>query len=569
MTSLLHTGDQYASAPIASPSEEKGSDDAKHGYENSKNMAPVYGKEEVDLVPEAADANHGLKRTLQSRHMQMIAFGGAIGTGLLVGSGSSLSTGGPGFLLIGFALVGFDILAVVFALAELATTFPTAGSFAAYNGRFIEPAVGFAVGWNYLLNWIITLPLELVAASLVIGFWDPDGKVPAGVWIAVFLIAIIGINCFGARGYGEVEFAASMIKIVAILGFMIAAIVINCGGAPGPKKENGDSIYMGFHTFKDPGAFVNGFKGFVSVFVTAAFAFSGTEAVGLAAAESESPQKTVPKASKQVFWRIVFLFIGSLFLVCLIVPYNDPRLTNGKSSYDARASPYVVALEIGAIKVLPSIFNAVILVSVLSVGNSAVYVTSRTLHGLANNAQAPSFFGKADKKGRPVPAVGATLAFGLLGFLVYTKEPGTVFNWLLSISGISQFLVWGGICLAHVRFRAAWKAQNMPDDELPWRSPLGVWGSWFGFLFNAILLIFEFYIAVWPIGFAEMSPQGRASNFFQVYLAAIIVIVCYIGFKVARPSKLLRATEIDLSTGRFRPNTVVVTEKEQGLNSQA
>lgn len=555
----------------ATPSEKDVSSthDGKTTGDASPKEVTSLAREEVDLVPESHDATHGLKRSLQGRHLQMIAFAGAMGTGLLVGSGSALSTGGPGFLLIGFGLVGFDILAVVFALAELACTYPTAGSFAAYNSRFLESAWGFAVGWNYLLNWIITLPLELVAASLVIGFWDPDGKVSAGVWIAVFLVAIIGINCFGARGYGEVEFGASFIKIIAVLGFMVAAIVINAGGAPEPRDAQGNSVYMGFHTFVDPGAFNNGFKGFVSVFVTAAFAFSGTEAVGLAAAESHSPQKAVPAASKQVFWRICFLFITSLFLVCTIVPYNDERLTNGKSSYDARASPFVIALEIGGIKVLPSIFNAVILVSVLSVGNTAVYVTSRTLHGLAHNGQAPKIFGKTDKRGRPYPAVAVTLAFGLLGFLVYTNQPGTVFNWLLSISGISQFLVWGGICLAHVRFRHACKAQNMAMEEIPWRSPLGIWGSWFGFGFNVLLLIFEFYLAVWPIGFGDMSGSERASNFFQIYLAAIIIIICYVGFKIPKRSKFLRASEIDLNTGRFKINTVVVSEKEQGLNSQA
>ncbi len=179
------------------------------------------------VIPTTADGTRitsdesGLKRNLSQRHMQMIAFGGSIGTGLFIGSGGVLATGGPGFLLLDYALIGLLLFCVVMCLGELASTFPVSGSFAAYSTRFIAPSWGFAMGWNYWMQWFIVLPLELVAASIVINYWDPNNMITPGVWIIVFLVLIAIINLFGVRGYGEFEFGASMIKIITVIGFIM------------------------------------------------------------------------------------------------------------------------------------------------------------------------------------------------------------------------------------------------------------------------------------------------------------------------------------------------------------
>ncbi|PWN47082.1 amino acid permease [Violaceomyces palustris] len=530
-------------------------------YNNAEKQSSV--GEKAEYSPEgppigSGDDDSGLKRGLHGRHVQFIALGGSIGTGLFIGSGGALATGGPGFLMVDFILIGIMLLMVVMALGELASIFPVAGSFAAYSTRFIDPAVGFAMAYNYWLQWLIVLPLELTAASIVILYWDPNEVVPKGIWVAIFLIAITVINLFGVRGYGEAEFIGSMIKVLAVIGFIIVGIVINCGGAP-----NGQ--YLGTETWRDPGAFANGFKGFSSVFVTAAFSYAGTELIGLAAAETKNPRKEIPKAAKQIFARVAIFYIVSLFIVSTIVPYTNERL--GSGSYDARASPFVIAINIGQIKVLPSIMNAVILVSVLSVGNSAVYAASRTLSAMAQIGQAPRIFTYVDRRGRPLPAVILSLIFGLLGFLIYASDDARnqVFNWLLAISGLSTIITWMCICIAHARFRLAWKRNGHTLEELPWKSPFGLWGSIYGGAFNFLVICFTFYVSAFPIeSDPKLTPKERVSTFFQGFISVpIVVLVFYIPYKFIKRSRYIPIDEIDIHTGRRDPVPVEVLRRER------
>ncbi|MCO5598788.1 hypothetical protein L7F22_052887 [Adiantum nelumboides] len=535
--------------------DEKSSKDGEQEYESAAYATEQVGKQ---TTPGSKTA---LKRRLGSRHMQMIAFGGSIGTGLFIGSGGVLSSGGPGWLLIDFILIGIMLYCVVMSLGEMAAVLPISGSFASYSTRFIDPAWGFAMGYNYWMQWFVVLPLELVAASIVLDFWPGSEKVTKGVYILIFILVITFINLFGVRGYGEWEFIASMIKIVTVVGFIILAIVIDCGGAP-----NGE--YLGARTWHDPGAFNNGFKGFASVFVTAAFAFAGTELIGLAAAETSNPRKEIPKAAKQIIWRIMIFYILSLFLITLIVPYTDPRLTSGDSSYDARASPFVIAIEIGQIKVLPSIMNAVILISVLSVGNSAVYGASRTLCGLAQANQAPKIFAYIDRQGRPLPAVILSLLMGCLAFVIYAAESSTVFNWLLALSGLSTIFSWGSLCACHIQFRRAWKYNGHTLEELPWKSPVGLPGAIFGLGFNILVVIFQFYIAAFPIGEGSVedelaTPRQRVNAFFLAFLATPVVLVFYLFWKIVKRTSFVRLDEMDVTTGRMQAVPLEVLRRER------
>lgn len=231
------------------------------------------------------------------------------------------------------------------------------------------------------------------------------------------------------------------------------------------------------------------------MFVTAAFAFGGTEMVGLAAAESANPRKSIPKASKQVFWRIAFFYIVNLFILGLNVPSNSEVLL-GSSGANTKASPFVLAVELAGIKVLPSIINAVITVSVLSVANSCTYGSTRVLQALAEDGRAPKIFARIDAKGRPVWCIALQLAFGLLAFISEASEGSTVLGWLLSLTGLSNFFIWGSINLSHIRFRAAMKAQGMDDSEIPWKSSFGVWGSYVGLGLNILCLIATFYVGL-------------------------------------------------------------------------
>ena len=355
------------------------------------------------------------------------------------------------------------------------------------------------MGWDYALSWLTVLPFELSAAGLTIDFWRSDINI--GVWIAVFLVVLAGIQVFGVRGYGEVEFVLGMIKVVAVIGFILFAIVDNCGGVKSDPRG-----YIGAQYWQNPGAFKNGFQGFCSVFVTAAFSFGGTELVGLAAAEAQDPRKSLPTATKQVFWRISLFYVVSLFLIGLLVPSDDPDLL-GSSGGNTKASPFVLAIQMAGVQGLPSVFNAVITISVISVANSCTFGSTRTMQALGARGMGPSFLTYIDSKGRPLWCIVIQILFGFLAFINEAEKGSTVFTWLLSLSGLSYFFVWGSICLSHIRFRAGWKAQGHTLDELPYQASFGVIGSYLGLFLNCIALVATFYTSLWVSRFLPSLPE--------------------------------------------------------------
>lgn len=480
-----------------------------------------------------------------------------VGTGLFVASGKSLSTGGPASVLIAYSLIGIMLFCTVQALGEMAVLFPVAGSFSAYSTRFLDPAWGFAMGWNYAMQWLVVLPLEIVAAAITIQYWN--SSISPAAWVSIFLIIIVCINLFGVRGYGEAEFVFSIIKVIAVIGFIILGIVLDIGGGP-------DGDYIGGKYWLNPGAFNNGFKGLCSVFVTAAFAFAGTELVGLAAAETTNPRKSLPTAVKQVFWRIALFYIVSLTLVGLLVPYTDSRLI-GSSNVDAKASPFVIAIENAGIKGLDSVMNVVILIAVLSVGNSSIYGSSRTLAALAEQGQAPKIFAYIDREGRPLVAILFASSLGLLAFLAASNKEVEAFTWMYALSGLSSIFTWGSICFAHIRFRRAWKRQGHTLDELAFRSQAGVIGSWIGLVFNGLVLIAQFWVGISPPPASDGTPITGAgplvTNFFESYLAAPVVLAFYIPYKIYFRTPIVRTKDMDLKTGQRELNLAELIAEER------
>lgn len=231
-----------------------------------------------------------------------------------MGSGKALANGGPAALIIAYSIIAVMLFCTMHALGEMAVLFPVAGSFSAYSTRFLDPAWGFAMGWNYAMQWLVVLPLEIVAASVTLEYWPGAASTNAAAWVTIFLVVIVGINFFGVEGYGEAEFVFSIIKVVAVIGFIILGIVLNCGGGPDHEYIGGrywktNNVPLSYPGYADAanqggiiasGPFNHGFKGLCGVFVTAAFSFAGTELVGLAAAETANPRKTLPTAIKQV-----------------------------------------------------------------------------------------------------------------------------------------------------------------------------------------------------------------------------------------------------------------------------
>ncbi|KAK3620060.1 hypothetical protein LTR56_023643 [Elasticomyces elasticus] len=523
--------------------------------------------------------NNELARGLKGRHMQMIAMqvlpdsiGGAIGAGLFVGSAGAFQSGGPASVIIGFTLVGIMIYFMMQALAELAVLYPINGAFTMYICRFIDPSWGFACGVEYAISWLTVLPFEISAACNIIHYWPGSEGINNAAWIVPLLVALVVIQFFGVKGYGEVEFVLSAMKIAACIGFMILGIIINCGGVP-----TDDRGYIGNRYFKEPyssAGFLNGFHGFCGVFTTAAFAYTGTELTGLAAAETADPKKEIPKASKQVVWRIAIFYIVNLALVGLVLPANSPLYdTPGATS---RHSPFVLAIQLAGIKVLPSIFNAVILIAVMSVANSCTFGSTRTLQALAANGMGPKIAAYVDKKGRPLTVVGLQLLFGCLAFVNLSPKGGTIFNWLLSLSGITVLFVFASIGVSHIRFRMAWKLNGHSLDELPYQASAGVYGSYICVLINVLALIASFYTSLYPVG----GPNLDAETFFINYLAGPLLIFLYACWKIyswfyvpAHRPLYIKIKDIDIYSGmrqgqRDIINGVVPIEEQTSFQAE-
>lgn len=497
-------------------------------------------------------AQTDLQASISPLSQAFIALGGCVGSGLLIVSGQALAAGGPAGILIGWAIVSSFLYCVMQALAELSSAFPVSGAFATYATRFIDPSFGFAAGWNYAIFWVVVMPLELVAASLAINFWHLN--INSVVWIAIFYVVIITLNLFGTAGFAYFELVSSIIKLIGIVGFDILAIVLICGG--------GNEGFIGAKYWHNPGPFAFGFKGVVSVLITATYSLAGTELVSLTAAESKSnPRIALPRAIKMVFYRIMVFYMFTLTLIGFLVSSQTKDLSSGSSAF---ASPFVIAIQVGGIKVLPSIFNVVVLVSLLSIGNSAIYGFSRTILSLAEQGLAPRIFTYVDRMGRPLVGIATSAIVGLLAFVSASPKQNIVFAWLVSLSALSTLFTWASCTIAHLRFRAAMNKQNRSLSELPYLSKSGVWGSYYATICLFVVLCLQFWVSLFPLG---KSP--KASVFFENYLGAIIFLVFYFGHKIysRKLNTIVPLATMDLDTGRSendydRLNQELAEEKE-------
>ncbi|CCF59036.1 hypothetical protein KAFR_0F04410 [Kazachstania africana CBS 2517] len=481
-----------------------------------------------------------LRKTLQQRHLTMIAIGGTLGTGLFIGLGESLASG-PGSLLIGYIIVGIAVFCVVQSAAELSCQYPVSGSYATLVTRFMNESFGFTVATNYCLAWLVCFPSELVGSAMVIRYWNDS--VNSCVWIAIFWVFVMCLNLFGVEGYAETEFWLSIIKIIAIIIFIIIGIVLICGGGPNSTG------YIGTKYWHDPGSFAHPvFKSLCNTFVSAAYSFGGCEIVVLTSAESRKIS-SIARAAKGTFWRITIFYLVTIVIIGCLVPYTDNKLISATSSEDVTASPFVIALSnCGAMGTRVSHFmNTVILVSTISVSNSCVYASSRIIQALGAMNQLPSICGYIDRRGRPLVGIAICGLFGLLGFLVAAENEAAIFTWLYSLTSVAYFVTWFSICWCQVRFRMALKRQGRSNDEIAYKSMLGIYGGYVGAILNIVLIIGEVYISIFPL---NESPS--ANIFFQNCLSIPIMLVSFFGHKIyckGWKDWFVRAKDIDLDTG--------------------
>ncbi|KAL1609886.1 hypothetical protein SLS60_001551 [Paraconiothyrium brasiliense] len=482
-----------------------------------------------------------LQRHLSTRHVTMIALGSSIGMGLWLGSGKSLASGGP---------VGFSS----HSIGELAILYPLPSAFVQWTHKFVSPSAAFALGWAYWFNYVLTVANELQVTGVILRFWTD--KLSNAACITIFWAVVIAANVFGVKVFGEIEVIGSSIKFGWIIVVIFSLIVTSAGGAPGHGP-------IGFRYWKsDP--FTHGFKGFLSVMPTCIFAMAGSENCGLVAAETINPRKSVPRAVGSIWLRLtLFYVLGAVMVTINVDPHNKDLF--GQSG--TNASPFVIAYREAGLSALAHMMNAIILISVVSTGTIYVYSGSRNILGLAHMNMAPKQFRLADNSGRPWPAlVLSVILGGGFAYLNVTNSSADVFSWLSNMTSLFTLFGWGMICLAHIRFRHAWHAQGRPDSALPWKSWTYPYGAWWGLVWCMVLIVVEFYLAVWPLG---LPPSAK--SFFSSYVSVIVILVLYLGAALYyRGPWWIKLTDIDLDANRrFYVDGEVEKEPKQGLRGMA
>ncbi|KAI5479664.1 amino acid transmembrane transporter [Pseudohyphozyma bogoriensis] len=516
--------------------------------EKAGNTVTLHGLDEG-----AADGT--VHRNLKARHLQMIAIGGAIGTGLFVGAGGALATGGPLGIWLGYTIMGCIVYSMMIALGEMATLYPVSGAFVHYTARFMDPAFGFAVGWNYWYSYAITLPTEIVAAALVIDYWPGAQGISPAAWISIFIVVICSFNFFGVRAYGEAEFWFSLTKCTTVIGLLILGLIITCGGGPNHQT-------IGFRFWRADGPFqqLNGIPGskgrflaFWATLTQAAFSYLGTEIVALTAGEAANPRRNVPKAIKRVFYRILLFYVIGTLLMGMLVSPNNENLLNGSG---VAASPWVIAIETAGIKVLPSIINSVVIISAFSAGNSDLYASSRTLYGLACDGKAPAVFRKCTKGGIPIWCVCLTACFGPLAYMTVSSGASNAFNYLSDLSSVTGLITWACILGAYLRFYYGCKAQGIDRSTFPYQAPGQPYLSWIGLIMLIIIIFF--------CGFENfLTDNWDTGSFLTDYIPVWVFIIFVVFWKFYKRTKWVSLSAIDFETGRRELDDMAEAEAEK------
>ncbi|KAF8971963.1 hypothetical protein BGZ46_010222 [Entomortierella lignicola] len=500
-----------------------------------------------------AEKHDQLARGLQSRHIQFLALGGAIGTGLFVGSGAILAQSGPAPLFMGYLSMMFVVWNVMNNLAEMVVYLPMRGITVPYFvGRFLDPSLAFTIGWNYWYTYAMLIAAEATAAGIVIDYWGLPVNI--AVWITIVLVVMLLLNIIAVSFFGEAEFWFASIKLITICGLIILGIVIFFGG--GPTQDG----ILGFHYWKTAGAFVpyraegstGRFLGYWHAFITAGFAFiTSPELIAIAAGETIDPRRNIPKAARRFVWRLAVFYGISSLLIGILVPSNDPNLLGASN---ASASPFVIGIERVGIPVLSHIINAAILTSAWSAGNSFLYSGSRILYSMSLNGQAPKLFSATNRNGVPYAAVLFTWCFGLLAYLNVFNAGAVVFNWFVSISTISGFIAWIIVMITYLRFRRAMIFNNLLDS-LPYKTRFQPYATYVVLVIVSLLTITS--------GFQTFMPFS-AKDFVASYITIPVFLVLYIGHKIYYRTPLyIPIDQIDAVTGKKEMDELEAMGKER------
>ncbi|MFF3907090.1 amino acid permease [Streptomyces sp. NPDC001848] len=449
----------------------------------------------------------GLQAGLKNRHLTMIAIGGVIGAGLFVGSSSGIATAGPGILL-SYALVGTLVVLVMRMLGEMSAANPTSGSFSAHADRALGRWAGFSIGWLYWFFWVVVLAVEATAGAKILAGWVP--AVPQWGWALIVMIVLTATNLVSVGSYGEFEFWFAGIKVVAIGAFIVVGLLAVFGVLPGvhtDKASFGNLTTHGGFLPHGPGAILTGV-------LLVVFSFMGSEIATLAAGESEDPQRAVTKSTNSIIWRIAVFYLGSIFVVVSLLPWNDPSIKDKGS--------YVAALDSLGIPHAGQIMNFIVLTSVLSCLNSGLYTASRMAFSLGERGDAPKAFARTTSRGVPMAAIVASVVFGFLAVFFNYKFPDSVFLFLVNSSGAVALFVWLVICFSQLRMRRI--IQREAPEKLVvkmWLYPYLTWAT------AALIVLVLGYMLT------DTEHDGRETVLLSLLVAAVVLVIAVVKERIA------------------------------------
>jgi aromatic amino acid transport protein AroP len=380
------------------------------------------------------DKGGQLRRGLKNRHIQLIALGGAIGTGLFLGIAQTIQTAGPSVLL-GYGIAGIIAFFIMRQLGEMVVDEPVAGSFSYFADKYFGPFAGFLSGWNYWVLYILVSMAELSAVGIYMHYWWPN--LPTWVSALAFFVIINGINLSSVKSYGELEFWFAIIKVLAIVGMIVFGGWLLVSGHAGPEAGIANLWQHG-------GFFPHGVSGLVMAMAVVMFSFGGLELVGITAAEADDPSHTIPRATNQVIYRILIFYVGALGVLLSLYPWQKV-VTGG--------SPFVLIFHAMNSDIVANVLNLVVLTAALSVYNSGVYCNSRMLYGLAQQGNAPKSLLKVNRRGIPLVALGVSAVSTLVCVAVNYFMPGKAFELLMGLVVSALIINWAMISLIHLKFR--------------------------------------------------------------------------------------------------------------------
>ncbi|KAJ9607592.1 hypothetical protein H2200_007670 [Cladophialophora chaetospira] len=496
--------------------------------------------DESDFVTVTEDRN--LKRGLHQRHVSLIAIAGAIGTGLFLGLGGSIERGGPLGALLGYATVGLIVCAVQFALGEVTALFPVTGSFVRHAEVLVDPALGFAIGYNLVYGNCLSIPAEITAICVLFQYWT---DINSSLWIVIFIALTVAVGLCFIGIYGEVEFWFALLKIVFIVFLILLGLIIDLGAVSGTPR-------IGFRYWNHPGPFVEyiatgswgKFLGYWAVMSNAVFSFAGTESLAMAAAETRNPRVAIPKACKRVFFRVATFYILAVLIVGMLVRSDDPRLDDGYGT--AAQSPFVIAASAAGLNGVPSLVNAIVITSAWSSSNQALLSGTRVLYGLALKNQAPKIFLRTTPWGTPYLCTLFFGAFMFLAFMSLSDGALTVFWWLVDLTACGVLISWITVLTNHFRLMRAMKAQGL---ELKYSTPAA--------LVMCVIILFTAGFPVFTKG------NWSASDFISSYLDIPLVITAFVLWKIYKRTKIVKLVDIPLREALARAEEDIQPEPKQ------